>query len=110
MAEEEHVNNREAQNRLKDLKIITAILLGKKRNKELAKVLDTDKSFTSKKIKGLEEQGLVEKVGEGKETKYEINEFNVLRFLQRKVVIKVGKPKSEDVLKKEGGEDDREEL
>ena len=34
---------------IKDMKIITAILLGKNRNKDLAKVLDTDKSFASKK-------------------------------------------------------------
>jgi Mn-dependent DtxR family transcriptional regulator len=95
-SDEKEASNREAQNKLKDLKIITAILLGKKRNKELAQVLDTDKSFTSKKIKSLEEQGLVVKSGEGKETRYEVNEFNVLDFLQRRVVIKVGKEKKED--------------
>jgi DNA-binding transcriptional ArsR family regulator len=90
---EGEVKGRDIQNKLKDLKIIAAIMLGKQRNKELAQVLDTDKSFTSKKVKALEEQGLVVKSGEGKDTRYEINEFNVLRFLQTKVVIKVGKDK-----------------
>jgi len=96
MDKEELSGNREVQNHVKDLKIITAILLGKKRNKDLAQVLDTDKSFTSKKIKALEEQGLVVKSGEGKSTRYEVNEFNVMRFLQSKVVIKVGKKEGKD--------------
>ena len=72
---------------VKDLKIITAISMGKDRNKDLAKVLDTDKSFTSKKVNELEEKGLLSKVGEGKETRYRLNPFHVMQFLQSTVVI-----------------------
>ena len=82
------IKKREAHNTLKDLKIITAIMLGKDRNKDLSSVLDTDKSFTSKQIKNLEEKGLVRKEGEGKNVRYEIDKFNVLKFLQQRVVIK----------------------
>ena len=85
---EEQLGKREAHNLLKQMKIITAILLGKKKNKELAQVLDTDKSFTSKQIKSLEEQGLVKREGIGKEVTYEVDQFNVMKFLQGKVVIK----------------------
>jgi len=94
--EDKALKQRETMNRLKDLKIITAILLGKQRNKDLSQVLDTDKSFTSKKVRALEEQGLLVKSGEGKSTKYEVNEFNVLRFLQSKVVIKVKKEEKDE--------------
>ena len=85
---------------VKDLKIITAISLGKNRNKELAKVLDTDKSFTSKKIKELEEKGLISKIGEGKETRYRLNPFHVMQFLQSTVVITTKKQKEAAALAK----------
>ena len=81
-------NKRDTHNTIKDLKILTAIMLGKDRNKELSSVLDTDKSFTSKQIKNLEEKGLVRKEGGGKNVRYEIDKFNVLKFLQTKVVLK----------------------
>ena len=81
-------DKREAKKLVRDLKIITAISVGKNRNKDLAKVLDTDKSFASKKEKELEEQGLVRREGDGKEVRYELNEFNIVKFLQSKVVIK----------------------
>ena len=67
--------------------------MGKDRNKELAKVLDTDKSFAAKKVKELEERGLIQKEGEGKETRYSVVNFNVLKFLQSKVIITVKKEK-----------------
>jgi len=82
-------SKRETYGLLQDLKIITAILLGKKQNKDLSKVLDTDKSFTSKQVKGLEEQGLIKKEVQGREVHYEVDQFNVMKFLQTKVVIKV---------------------
>src|SRR3989344_4310667 len=82
---------RETHNLLKSMKIMTAIMLGKDKNKELARALDTDKSFTSKQIKELEEQGLVKREGEGRETKYVVDQFNLMKFLQTKVVIKWGK-------------------
>jgi DNA-binding transcriptional ArsR family regulator len=82
------LSSRENKKIVRDLKIITAISIGQNRNKDLAKVLDTDKSFASKKVKELEEQGLIRKEGEGKEVRYEINKFNVMRFLQSRVVIK----------------------
>lgn len=90
MAEEDDVRTlkRDEQKALKDLKIITAISIGKDRNKEIASVLDTDKSFAAKKVKDLEERGLVYKEGAGKETRYKLNPLRVLEFLQRKVVIK----------------------
>jgi len=84
----DELSSRENKKIVRDLKIITAISLGQNRNKDLAKVLDTDKSFASKKVKELEEQGLIRKEGEGKEVRYEINKFNVIRFLQSRVVIK----------------------
>ena len=84
----EKSSSRENKKIVRDLKIITAISLGQNRNKDLAKVLDTDKSFASKKVKELEEKGLVRKEGEGKEVRYEINKFNVMKFLQSRVVIK----------------------
>ena len=90
-------NKREANKLLRDLKIITAISVGKNRNKDLAKVLDTDKSFASKKVKELEEQGLIRKEGEGKEVRYEVNEFNVIKFLQSRVVIRWPEKKKEDM-------------
>jgi len=80
-------SKRETNKMVKDLKIITAISLGKDRNKELAKVLDTDKSFAAKKIKDLEQRGLVHKEGAGKKTRYRVDIFNVMKFLQSKVVI-----------------------
>jgi hypothetical protein len=88
---------------VKDLKIITAISLGKDRNKELSKVLDTDKSFTSKKVRDLEKRGLISKVGEGKETRYRLNPFHVMQFLQSTVVITT-KTKSEKEVKENEGE------
>lgn len=89
---EENIGKRETQKTLQDLKIITAISLGKDRNKDLAKALDTDKSFATKKIKSLEERGLIQKSGEGRETRYSLVNFNVFKFLQSKVVITVKKP------------------
>ena len=78
---------REAKKVMRDLKIITAISVGKNRNKDLAKVLDTDKSYAAKKIKDLEKRGLVNKEGSGKDVRYSVNEFNVLKFLQSRVII-----------------------
>jgi predicted transcriptional regulator len=97
MSDEE--SSRETKKIVRDLKIITAISLGKNRNKDLAKLLDTDKSFASKKVKELEEQGLIRKEGEGKEVRYEVNEFNVMKFLQSRVVIKWQKNKNQENLK-----------
>jgi DNA-binding transcriptional ArsR family regulator len=82
------LSKRETHNNLKDLKIILAVLLGKDKNKELSQVLDTDKSFTSKQIKELEEKGLIKKEGEGKNTRYTVDKFNVMKFLTTRVVIK----------------------
>ncbi len=81
-------DRREAKKLVRDLKIITAISVGKNRNKDLAKVLDTDKSFASKKVKELEKKGLIRREGDGKEVRYELNEFNIVKFLQSRVVIK----------------------
>jgi len=81
-------DRREANKLVRDLKILTAISVGKNRNKDLAKVLDTDKSFASKKVKELEKQGLIRREGYGKEVRYELNEFNIIKFLQSRVVIK----------------------
>jgi predicted transcriptional regulator len=92
-------SSRETKKIVRDLKIITAISLGKNRNKDLAKLLDTDKSFASKKVKELEEQGLIRKEGKGKEVRYEVNEFNVMKFLQSRVVIKWQKTKNQENLK-----------
>jgi len=92
-------SSRETKKIVRDLKIITAISLGKNRNKDLAKLLDTDKSFASKKVKELEAQGLVRKEGEGKEVRYEVNEFNVMKFLQSRVVIKWRKNENQEDLK-----------
>jgi hypothetical protein len=86
---------------VKDLKILTAISLGKDRNKELAKVLDTDKSFTSKKVRELEKKGLISKIGDGKETRYRINPFHVMQFLQSTVVITTKKRRSKNGREKE---------
>ncbi len=83
---------RKEQKIMKDMKIITAISMGQDRNKDIAKVLDTDKSFASKKIKDLEDRGLIFREGEGKETRYKVNPSAVMRFLQAKVVIKWKKP------------------
>lgn len=88
MSSESSPKKREEKKLMRDLKIITAISMGKDRNKELAKVLDTDKSYAAKRVKELEDLGLVTRKGEGKETRYGVNEFNVLKFLQSKVVIK----------------------
>jgi predicted transcriptional regulator len=70
------------------MKILTAILLGNQQNKELSRVLDTDKSFTSKQIKELEDEGLVKREIDGREVKYEVDRFNLLKFLSTKVTIK----------------------
>jgi len=70
------------------MKILTAIMLGNQQNKELSKVLDTDKSFTSKQIKELESEGLVTRETDGREVKYEVDKFNLLKFLNTKVTIK----------------------
>ena len=80
-------DKREAKKLMRDMKIITAISVGKNRNKDLAKVLDTDKSYAAKKIKELEKRGLVNKEGSGKDVRYSVNEFNVLKFLQSRVII-----------------------
>ena len=93
---------------VKDLKIITAISLGKDRNKELAKVLDTDKSFTSKKVKELEKKGLISKIGEGKETRYKLNPFHVMQFLQSTIVITTKKKK--EVKKEDDGIREEDEI
>jgi hypothetical protein len=92
-------DRRESHNLIRDMKIITAILLGKKQNNELSKVLDTDKSFTSKQIKGLEERGLIKKETTGREVRYSVDQFNVMKFLQTRVVIKwkSDKPKLNEV-------------
>lgn len=83
--------SRETHNLLKSMKIMTAIMLGKDKNKELAQMLQTDKSFTSKQINELEEQGLVKREGEGRDTKYVVDAFNLMKFLQTKVIIKWNK-------------------
>ncbi len=83
------VGKREANNLAQTFRIITAILLGKNKNKELAQALNTDKSFASKQVKELEEQGLVKKEEDGREVKYVVDPFNVMKFLQSKVIIKV---------------------
>ena len=92
-------DRRESHNLIRDMKIITAILLGKKQNNELSKVLDTDKSFTSKQIKGREERGLIKKETTGREVRYSVDQFNVMKFLQTRVVIKwkSDKPKLNEV-------------
>ncbi len=93
---EKNLGKREAHNMLRNMKIITAIMLGKNKNNELAHVLDTDKSFTSKQIKELEEQGLVTREGMGKDITYAVDRFNVMKFLESRVVIKWGKTKESD--------------
>jgi len=95
MDSNDSLNKRDEKKLMRDLKIITAISMGKNRNKELAKVLDTDKSYAAKRVKELEDLGLVQKEGEGKETRYRLNEFNVFKFLQSKVVIRWKKEKDE---------------
>lgn len=90
------VGKREAHNLAQTFRIITAILLGKNKNKDLAQALNTDKSFASKQVKELEEQGLVKKEEDGREVKYIVDSFNVMKFLQSKVVIKVNKKGSEE--------------
>lgn len=87
-------DKRESHNLLRDMRIITAILLGKKQNKDLSKVLDTDKSFMSKQISELEDRGLIKKESSGREVNYEVDQFNVMKFLQTKVVIKWKSDKS----------------
>src|SRR3989344_2492710 len=82
------VGKREAHNLAQTFRIITAILLGKNKNKDLAQALNTDKSFASKQVKELEEQGLVKKEEDGREGKYVVDPFNVMKFLQSKVGIK----------------------
>ncbi|MBI4096075.1 MAG: winged helix-turn-helix transcriptional regulator [DPANN group archaeon] len=81
------VGKREANNIAQTFRIITAILLGKNRNKELAQTLQTDKSFVAKQVKELEERGLVKKEEDGREVRYVADQFNILKFLQSKVVI-----------------------
>ncbi len=82
--------SRDEKKELSRMRIITAIAMGKNRNKEIAKFLDTDKSFAAKKIKELEGEGLVTKEGEGKNVRYRINEINVLQFLKSRVIITKG--------------------
>ncbi len=81
------VGKREAHNIAQTFRIITAILLGKNKNKDLAQTLHTDKSFVAKQVKELEERGLVKKEEEGREVRYVADQFNILKFLQSKVVI-----------------------
>lgn len=95
MDEETKKGKREANNFIRDLKIITAISLGKNRNKDLAKVLDTDKSHASKKIKELEIKGLVTKLRDGKKVIYKLNSSAVSRLLHSRVVIVKGGKKNE---------------
>ncbi|MFH0869053.1 MAG: winged helix-turn-helix domain-containing protein [archaeon] len=104
---EKSESKRDANNLAKNLRIITAILLGKKKNKELSQALQTDKSFTSKQVRELEEQGLVKREGEGKDVSYEVDTWNVLKFLQSKVVIK-WKKEEEDKNKEEREKGDKE--
>ncbi|MCX6774645.1 MAG: winged helix-turn-helix domain-containing protein [DPANN group archaeon] len=105
---EAQLGKRETNSQMKKMKIITAILLGKKRNKDLAQVLDTDKSFATKQIKEMERQGLVTREGVGKDVTYEVDQFNVMKFLQGKVVIKTGVKKEKPLEKnnQEDGEND----
>lgn len=108
----QEANKRETHNLLQDLRIITAIMLGKDKNKELSQALNTDKSFTSKQIRQLEDQGLVHRQGEGKETRYEVDRFNVMKFLESRVVIKWGKDEKDsaqqNMEKKDGTTDTKE--
>lgn len=105
---EEDESKREVKGLLKDFKILTALLLGQQKNKELSKVLDTDKSYTSKQIKELEERGLVKKETEGREVKYEVDRFNVLKFLSSKIVIKTGSESKKEKEVEDGrGEDEK---
>lgn len=92
--EETKRSKRDANNLIRDLKIITAISMGKNRNKDLARFLDTDKSHASKKIKELEEQGLVVRVKEKRSVFYRVNNSAVARLLQSKVVIVRGGKKN----------------
>ena len=105
---EAQLGKRETNSQMKKMKIITAILLGKKRNKDLAQVLDTDKSFATKQIKEMERQGLVTREGIGKDVTYEVDQFNVMKFLQGKVIIKTGikKEKPAEKNNQEDGEND----
>ncbi|MEK6923111.1 MAG: winged helix-turn-helix domain-containing protein [Nanoarchaeota archaeon] len=86
--EELDQGRRELNNLVRRMKILTAIMLGNHQNKELSKVLDTDKSFTSKQIKELEDEGLIKRETDGREVKYEVDKFNLLKFLNTKVAIK----------------------
>ena len=95
------MSKRETNNLLQQLRIITTILLGKKSNKELSQTLQMDKSFASKQVRELEEQGLVKKESEGREVRYEVDQFNLMKLLQSKIVIKW---KKEGVKKKDGSE------
>lgn len=106
---EKDMGKRDAHNLLKNLKILTAIMLGKNKNKELSRVLNTDKSFMSKQIKDLEEQGLVTREGEGKETKYEVDRFNMMKFLESKVVVKWSTVKKDNAQKSEDSKNGRTE-
>ncbi len=104
MAEKEKLS-RDEKKEISKMRIITAISLGKDRNKEIAKFLDTDKSFAAKKVKELEEEGLVVKEGEGRHTRYRLNKFNALTFLKSKVIITKGGKKDE----RKGHEENEEE-
>lgn len=79
--------SRDEKKALRDLRILTAISMGVERNKDIAQLLDTDKSFASKKVKALADEGLIYKEGEGKKTRYKVNEPKVLKFLKSKVHI-----------------------
>ncbi len=87
--------SRKEKKEISKMRIITAISLGKDRNKEIAKFLDTDKSFAAKKVKELEDEGLIIKEGEGRHTRYTLNKFNALTFLKSKVIITKGGKKHE---------------
>ena len=101
--EEEKTRKRDANNFIRDLKIITAISLGKNRNKDLARFLDTDKSHASKKIRELEEKGLVTRVKERRSVTYRVNNSAVTRLLQSKVIIIKGGKKNERREREESG-------
>lgn len=85
--ETEKTGKRQANKFIRDLKIITAISMGKNRNKDLARFLNTDKSHASKKIRELEKKGLVQREGEKRNIVYRVNHSAVSRLLQSKVVI-----------------------
>lgn len=92
---EDRGGRRKANKFIRDLKIITAISLGKNRNKELARFLDTDKSHAAKKVKELEDKGLVSRIKKKKKVIYKLNPSAISKLLQSRVVIVKGGKKDE---------------